>query len=300
MQDKKTIVTFGQLILPLTLIIALGLLFFSVKLFFYTPVNPEPDDIMQEESKQIEQIIKDKKAEKTLSSNNANMSEKTVEKNASAQVEKQKSNDVEEHVSIISAKPIVVDKKTDEGAVLKVGKVAAVDTATETQDKKRVAEKNENANQIKSNKVKDKSDTVKTKGQPEKESAKIKAEKGTAKKTLENGIETKTHSKNTAKETATKTDGTKSKPGTVSVGKRWDIQIGGFSDKKNAEQLMQKAQKEGHKVYIIEGNMNNSPYYRIRVKGNANKTKAEKLYKELGAKGYPVYLIAVEQTKIKR
>lgn len=43
-KDKKPLLTFGQFILPLTVIMAVALLFFSIKLFFLSPEDVQLDD----------------------------------------------------------------------------------------------------------------------------------------------------------------------------------------------------------------------------------------------------------------
>jgi len=367
-QDKKTITTFGQLILPLTIIIALALMFFSVKLFFYTPMNPDRDNVMEEESKQIEEIIKAKQEKKTAADKGSIAVIEKEDNSTLGQKRAGKKDKSEgEYISINPAKPIKtavaaktkVEKRVNEEAMVKpkdtkthsaIKKETKTVTqertkGTKTQEKsakqnvanstKSVAKsgsKEGNETTKKETKAISRQKTVPEKKQSEnKKEEKIKGtatQEKTAKQNAANSTknETKAVSKE-AKETTkkeTKADSqqktesakkqTEKKEGKTEQAqqsseikteqqtqanatdkvKRWDVQIGGFSDKKNAEQLMQKAKNEGYKVYINEGTANNAPYYRIRVQGSNDKEKTGNLSKELSNKGYPVYLVAIE------
>jgi len=78
-------------------------------------------------------------------------------------------------------------------------------------------------------------------------------------------------------------------------GSRWDVQIGGFSSKDNAAQLMDKAKTNGHDVYISESTLDGNVFYRVRVKGGASREEADKLSAELQKQGYPVYIVEIKQ-----
>jgi len=265
-QDRKGITTFGQLILPLTIVIALGLMFFSVRLFFYTPMNPERDNVMEEESKQIKEIIKDKQEKKTAEAKN-NGAYSQDKKGAVVQQGKDdkavgNAKAKEEYVSINPAKPIKTStskKITNESAVIARKTAKQEDKITQP-----VATKKE-----------------------------AKGEKQAVKTAKENSDKKAEKTQTSQKAKSTKTEKQAQSASTAKV-KRWDIQIGVFSDKKNAEQLMQKAKSEGYKVYIEEETVKNASCYKIRVQGATDKEKTEKLLKDLSSKGYPVYAVAVE------
>ena len=74
----------------------------------------------------------------------------------------------------------------------------------------------------------------------------------------------------------------------------WDVQIGGFSDKKNSTQLLQKAHTEGYQAYISETEKDGAPFYRIRVRGAKDRTAAQKISSELQGRGYPVFLVKTQ------
>ncbi|HAJ93369.1 MAG TPA: hypothetical protein DCM41_00595 [Synergistaceae bacterium] len=59
-KEKKTMATFGQFILPLTVIMAVALLFFSVKLFFFN--SNETDDIVFNEQESVQPAQEEKVA----------------------------------------------------------------------------------------------------------------------------------------------------------------------------------------------------------------------------------------------
>ncbi len=65
-KEKRPMATFGQFILPLTVIMAIALLFFSVKLFFFNPNDitpPKEDPLASEQKAQID--VAPKPAKKT-------------------------------------------------------------------------------------------------------------------------------------------------------------------------------------------------------------------------------------------
>lgn len=79
----------------------------------------------------------------------------------------------------------------------------------------------------------------------------------------------------------------------ASPSQRYDVQIGAFTTRENAQQLLQKARGQGHDVYINEAVHNGAPYFRVRVKGPAQKTEAQTLSAKLQEQGYPVYTVPI-------
>lgn len=74
--------------------------------------------------------------------------------------------------------------------------------------------------------------------------------------------------------------------------KRYDVQIGAFSARENAVQLVHKARAQGYEVYVNESEKEGPPY-RVRVKGTADRQKTEALSAKLKAQGYPIYVVTI-------
>lgn len=74
--------------------------------------------------------------------------------------------------------------------------------------------------------------------------------------------------------------------------KRYDVQIGAFSSRDNAVQLVHKVRAQGYEVYVNEPE-SAAPPYRVRVKGPADRQKADALSEKLKEQDYPVYVIAI-------
>lgn len=92
--------------------------------------------------------------------------------------------------------------------------------------------------------------------------------------------------------TATKPPTATTPPATAAVAKRYDVQIGAFSSRDNAVQLVRNTRAQGYEVYVNEPE-SAAPPYRVRVKGPADRQKAETLSAKLKEQGYPVYIIAI-------
>lgn len=74
--------------------------------------------------------------------------------------------------------------------------------------------------------------------------------------------------------------------------RRYDVQIGAFSARDNAVQLVRAARAQGYDVYVNEPE-SAAPPYRVRVKGPADRSQAESLSVKLKEQGYPVYIVAI-------
>lgn len=204
-KEKKPMATFGQFILPLTVIMAVALLFFSVKLFFFSP-NGSDDIVFSNQEPVVQESVQSKPEVKVTNQDPA----------GPAAVKK---------VEIKQAQP--------------------VDVIKEELQKKAPAE------------------TVSAKAKP---SA-------------------------AAKETTQQSQ--KVQPATVKV-PRWDVQIGAFSSKENALQLIEKVKEKGYTAYLTEGIDEGTPFYKVRVKNpKAGKDEAEALSKKLEKDGYPFFLVEI-------
>lgn len=74
-------------------------------------------------------------------------------------------------------------------------------------------------------------------------------------------------------------------------GSRFDVQIGSFASKSNAEALAQKAKGQGHDVYLSETTSNGKPFYRVRVKGSTTRETSQALAQKLESQGYPTMIV---------
>lgn len=208
-RDRKTMTTFGQYILPLTVIMAVALLFFSVKLFFFNSNNMDDIVLNERDASKNETVLKA-------------YEEKVVESIPDPS-EKQK-------VNVKPAQPVNIKKE----APKKENKVTVTPTPK----------------------------------------APVK-------------------SSETAKETDVKVEN----PQATSVTKaaRWDIQIGAFTSKENALQLIEKTKAKGYSVYLSEEKKDGSPIYRVRVKNpKTGREEAVGLSNKLEAEGYPIFLVEIK------
>lgn len=89
-----------------------------------------------------------------------------------------------------------------------------------------------------------------------------------------------------------KTQPAATKPAQTPAIKRYDVQIGAFSARDNAVQLLHKARAQGYEVYVNESEREGPPY-RVRVKGTADKQQTEALSAKLKQQGYPIYVVTI-------
>lgn len=208
-KEKKPMTTFGQFILPLTVIMAVALLFFSVKLFFF-------------DSNQTGDIVFTK--------------EEPVKQGQSLTVTPQKQ---EEGPAAGSAEEIKTEVKLakpvggqNEGAQ-KAGTVAGAAKATD---------------------------------KPSSAVSKITADK--------TGVPPQT---------------------AVKPIHRWDVQIGAFSSKDNAVQLLEKVRSDGYTTYLVEEKKEGAPFYKVRIKNpKTGKDEAVALSKILEKEGYPIFIVEIK------
>ena len=205
-KEKKPMTTFGQFILPLTVIMAVALLFFSVKLFFFN--SNETEDIIFTQEETVKPAP-----------TNPVPDEKPAEIPSGTQAVKK--------VEIKPAQP--VDGKTE--GIRKESTAAAAKA-------------------------------------PAKPSAAVK----------ETAVKAETPKQTTAKAVP-----------------RWDIQIGAFSSKENALQLVEKAKTQGHATYLVEEKKDGAPFYKVRVKNpKMDRDEAVALSKILEKEGYPYFLVEIK------
>jgi cell division septation protein DedD len=204
-KEKKPMTTFGQFILPLTVIMALALLFFSVKLFFFNTDGTDEITVPREET-----------------------------------------------VKQAPADPVPAERPAEITHAAPAVKKVEVKPAQPVDVKKEEAKKESTAAAVKA---------------PAKPAAAVK-------------------------ETAPKTEAPQK---TEAKSVRWDIQIGAFASKENALQLIEKARKQGHEVYLVEEKKNGAPFYKVRVKNpKTGRDDAVALSKVLEKEGYPYFLVEIK------
>lgn len=128
----------------------------------------------------------------------------------------------------------------------------------------------------------------------------IKIKEATEPKTIKKPVpvkltETKSSEKKEPQTTETKA-GAKPLPSKAEALSRWDIQVGGFSNKEGAELTAAEAKKLGCRVYFTESSRDGKPFYKVRVKGFTDKNETEQLSAKLTKAGLPVYLIEIKKT----
>lgn len=211
-KEKKPMTTFGQFILPLTLIMAIALLFFSVKLFFF---DSKDVPFYQEVKTKVE-------TEKELQDE-----VKTSELKIVQPVE---ISDIEEtEIPMPIAKPMSENNNISAAQPVK--------------------SKNVNTNETtKSNLV-----------------VKEPVKKESLKKVTDNGNIL-----------------------------RWDVQIGAFSNKDYATDLIKNTRDKGYEVYISEIIRDGAPFYRVRVKNpKTSREDALSLSNKLQQQEYPTFLVEI-------
>ncbi len=206
-KEKKPMTTFGQFILPLTVIMAVALLFFSVKLFFFNA--NDPDDIVlpandSSKSGAFRTVPAEDKQEPALPARTA-----------------------EKRVDIKPAQPAAAtDKETQKAGTAKSPSAGQANPVAAVKETTAGAEKTQ--------------------------------------------------------------------PAPIKEGPRWDVQIGAFTSKDNALQLMEKARGQGHSVYLSEEKRDGSIFYKVRVRSpGSGRDEAAALSKKLESEGYPIFLVEV-------
>ena len=291
-------ITFGQFILPLAVLVALALLFFSIKLFFYSPTEICTEDIAEQEDRQITQIIR-KRTEKRIA-----VQEETFKKPETPAVktetnpEKNRIQEESGHVSIAPAHPVKSASKivsAEETAVKKTIETAQPESRIKKTEN--TGTKNKPAEQKKSVKTVVKEQPV---SKTEQKKSAVKTEQKAAVKQEQKAVVNTQQKAVPKKETETalkpvqKTEPKTDKKETKNASKRYDVQIGVFSDKKNAEQYVQTLKKQGYAAYAAEETINSALCCKVRVKGSADRGETKKLSDELKSKGYEVYTVEIQ------
>jgi Uncharacterized protein conserved in bacteria len=71
----------------------------------------------------------------------------------------------------------------------------------------------------------------------------------------------------------------------------WNVQVGAFKDRSNAENLVKKLKQEGFPARFLEAKAGEAMLFKVLVQAGTERASAETLAKALGEKGYPVLVV---------
>ena len=265
-KEKKSMLTFGYLVLPLVALIAVALLFVGIKLFFLSPVEKK-DDV---DIRVIAKVSEDFKAlsdeNRVLASKDSKPEEQKAIPKTEGHVTKTKpetKNKTKEKIKLAGPiPPESLKTKADRSDVKS-------DTASNIKNEKKPLKANVGQGTKKDITPASKAETVKK-----------QTEQKTGKSENQNKITEKpVEKKAPAKETG-------GKP-------RWAVQIGAFVNADSAAELAEQAKKQGYSPTISKGEASGKEYHRVRVGSSASREDAAKLASELEGKGYPVSVVPV-------
>ena len=266
-KGKRPMFAFGQLVLPIAAVLALGLLFTGIKLFFFAPPGThtsEPIEYVPQPASQ--DYSADVSSKWGANTTHAESKDRVPQKKAGGS-------------SIVLAGP--VDPATE--AVTPVMKSSnEVKKGTPVTPAKKTAEKNT----------------------PSKEPVeKQKAEKKVTskKETKANTAETQTPTRQ-SRVKPIKTEPTVTSKPTVKAptptivpslksGTLWGVQIGAFTKREGADILAEQAKKDGYSPIVSQYEVEGKQFFRVRVKSGTDRDVAATVAAELEKKGYPVALV---------
>lgn len=92
--------------------------------------------------------------------------------------------------------------------------------------------------------------------------------------------------------TAAKTETVQAKPTEeTNVKDAWNVQVGAFKDRSNAENLVKKMKQEGFPARLLEAKAGAAILFKVLVQAGSERASAETLAKTLSEKGYPVLVV---------
>lgn len=72
---------------------------------------------------------------------------------------------------------------------------------------------------------------------------------------------------------------------------QWNVQVGAFKDRANAESLLQKLRQEGYSAFLVDARAGESVLSKVLVRAGEDRESADTLAKKLIEKGYPVLVV---------
>lgn len=263
-KQKRPLIAFGQLILPLSAVIAVGMLLVGVKLFFMTPSipstsveeNPSVSVAHHEEAQPSNEEV----SSKTSPSREKVMSHKTPKQRIVA-------------VPLVQASPISSsDSRKNLPALSPLGRGIR---PTFSKGGEKVQSRGSEPERVLSPNA-ERSSSLEAKNPP---LLKEQVEESTLKTQQRSSTSTKV---------ATSQD--KTAPSSLTLS-NWGVQIGAFSQKEAAEALCQKVGKEGLKASVVQVTLDGRIFFRVRIYAGHDRSSAEALATELQAKGYPTLIV---------
>ena len=92
--------------------------------------------------------------------------------------------------------------------------------------------------------------------------------------------------------TAPKTAVAPAKPAVETIAKEaWNVQVGAFKDRGNAENLVKKLKQEGFSARLVEMKSGEVSLSKVLVQAGEDRASADRLAKTLSEKGYPVLVV---------
>ena len=270
-KEKKPLITFGQFVLPLTVIMAVALLFFSVKLFFLDPgeVSRPPEEETEQSPYKIDKPAAPASGEKPAEVQPQPQSQPQTAVKKTVKVKKEES-------------------KPAPAAAVKKETVRKADVRQEPARKSEVKAEPK-AEPKKESKTEPKGEGVrKVSTLPAQEPSRSAKPAASADQKPARKSEAVSADRRTERKTAVSAD-------QPAAGGRWDVQIGGFTAKDGAMQVLGKARGEGYDVYIYESKRDGAPFYKVRARGPKSQEDARKLADKLAGGGYPVYLVQIRK-----
>lgn len=248
---------FGQIVLPIAALIAVGLLFVGIKLFFLTPPNRGGVEVIAG----AENIQEEKTNSEDLGGGKSKDIPAVV-----ATVKSEEKKTPQPKQNVVLAGPVDPTKpvKPAKGEQ----KPAAAKPATTKPSTVKPAVTNSTA----------------TGAKPAQTASKPATK-----------IETTSTAKPTTTQAQKKPETIPAKtPTTAKAGSKWGVQIGAFTKEEGAQTLSAQAKKDGYATSISATDSSGTKYYRVRVSAGDTKEKAEKLAAELEKKGYPVAVFPMQ------
>ena len=306
-KEKRSMLTFGQLALPLAALVALALLFVGIKLFFLSPNDKKGDSVnLIETTVNITSEDSIKSAD-TEPKPQVQSTVKQTEKRADTAKIVTKSKAAEK---IKLAGPIVpesLNSKKETGSTKQKNTVK--ERAAETRSVKEVRDVKKQtppavAEVKREIKPERKTETVISKERPKDTAGAITVKKPTGQRIVTEERSAKPVEKTVVKkDTATtdKKDASDVRAAKPTVkpaenrdkasGLKWVVQVGAFVSAESATELAGQVQKHGYTTRISKGEAAGKEYHRVRVGAGTSKEDAAKLAAELEGKGYPVSVV---------
>ena len=285
-KEKKSMLTFGYLVLPLVALIAVALLFVGIKLFFLSPVEKKGEVDIRTMTKVSEDLNIVSDEQRVL-----------VSKDSKSEVRKDIPK-TEGHTD--KTKQEVKNKTKTKEKIKLAGPISPESLKTKSDKEGNVANVKKEKKPIKTN---DGAETRKDiKSETGKETVIAKESKEPKVKPKENAkhleadkkqTEQKTNSQEKQNKVTEKPVEKKTPSKETSAQSKWAVQIGAFVNADSAAELAEQVKKQGYTPTISKGEASGKEYHRVRVGSSASREDAAKLASELEGKGYPVSVVLI-------